>query len=81
MPLKEMLNICIPFALSHAWEIGRRVLRATRKNEDPVHAVLKEERKGSVTIISGKVMNHTERSHACTNQMMSSSRISSPNKL
>ena len=48
------MTMCIPFAISHAWEIGRRVIRATRKNKDPVQAVLKEE-KGSLTIINGRV--------------------------
>ena len=54
MSLKDVLKICVPFTVSHAWEIGRRVIRATRKNEDPVRAILKEENR-SLTIISGKV--------------------------
>ena len=54
MSLKDVLKVCIPFAISHAWEIGRRVIRTSRKNEDPVKAVLEEEN-GSLTIITGKV--------------------------
>ena len=54
MSLKDVLKIYIPFTISRAWEIGRRVIRATRKSEDPVRAVLEKEN-GSLTIITGKV--------------------------
>ena len=54
MSLEDIINMCVPHGISHAWEIGRTVIRATRKNLDPVKAVLKEER-GSLVIISGKV--------------------------
>ena len=54
MSLHDIYSICIPYAISHAWELGRTVIRATRMKRDPVAAVLSEE-KGSVTIITGKV--------------------------
>ena len=54
MSLKDIYKICIPYAISHAWELGRTVIRATRMKRDPVAAVLCEE-KGSLTVITGKV--------------------------
>ena len=54
MSRQDIYRICIPYAISHAWELGRTVIRATRMKSDPVAAVLSEE-KGSVTIITGKV--------------------------
>lgn len=54
MSLEDIYKICIPYAISHAWELGRTVIRATRMKIDPVAALLCEE-KGAVTIITGKV--------------------------
>lgn len=54
MSLQDIYKICIPYAISHAWELGRTVIRATRMKRDPVAALLHEE-KGSVTVITGKV--------------------------
>ena len=49
------MKMCIPFAVSHAWQIGRTVIRATRMKQDPVDALLREEKPGSLVIISGRV--------------------------
>ena len=54
MSLQDIYRICIPYAISHAWELGRTVIRATRMKRDPVAAILGEE-KESVTVITGKV--------------------------
>ena len=59
MSLEDIYKICIPYAISHAWELGRTVIRATRMKRDPVAALLREE-KGSVTIITGKVIKVME---------------------
>jgi len=44
----------IPFATSHAWQLGRGVIRALRMNKNPVEEILRLE-EGSVLIIAGEV--------------------------
>jgi len=44
----------IPFGTSHAWQLGRGVIRALRMNKDPVEEILRFE-EGSVLIITGEV--------------------------
>ena len=43
-----------PFATSHAWQLGRGVIRALRMNKNPVEEILRLE-EGSVLIIAGEV--------------------------
>ena len=44
----------IPFATSHAWQLGRGVIRALRMNKNQVKEILQLE-EGSVLIIAGEV--------------------------
>ena len=53
MTMSEMMNKCILFAMSQAWQLGRAVLRAQRTQTNVLDAIT-EQRKG-IILITGKV--------------------------
>ena len=53
MSYQDIIEKCVPYATSHAWQLGRAVIRALRMGQDPVKAVLSQEK--GVVIITGQV--------------------------
>ena len=51
---KDFAGKGVSFATSHAWQLGRGVIRSLRMNKSPVEEILLQE-KGSVLIIAGEV--------------------------
>ena len=53
MNLNEMVEKCVLFTMSQAWQLGRAVKRARALHTDIIHAVV-EQQKGMV-LMTGKV--------------------------
>ncbi len=59
MSYQDIEEKCVVHATSHAWQLGRAVLRARRMGTSPVQAVLRQ-RRGGVVIITGEVNIHMQ---------------------